>query len=214
MYMVVYDTFLLILLAIVSLKVFMSVESSPRDSRWGCWLASGCMGLVALVLLGIPFLNQSRPKHPHLRNCAGNLKQIGLALIIYAGDDPDSGFFPDSESFERLNTGRYLTSGKVYACPSATQPNTLASESNYVYLGAGLKDTNAQSTRVVMAHDRIDNHDNWVNLLYLDGHVKGIRANSWDELYRVAKEGGDIIPGRDGLEGLPSYQAGLGGAER
>jgi prepilin-type processing-associated H-X9-DG protein len=108
-------------------------------------------------------------------NCAGNLKQIGLALIIYAGDDVDNGFFPSGHDFRLLNDLSYLVDGQVYVCPSGEAPNTFASVSNYVYLGSGLKDTNAHPTTVILATDRPNNHTNWVNILYLDGHVKGER---------------------------------------
>ena len=194
-------------------------EGAMRHGRKGegpatviFWIA---VALVAgLVLLGLLLPDLSKSHRPRARrvNCAGNLKQIGLALIIYAGDDRVDGYFPDGGGFRRLHEGRYLTNGKVYSCPSSEKPNTLADESNYVYLGSGLKDTNAQSTKVILAHDRIGNHANWVNCLYLDGHVKGhsSSATTWEAFRAEREAAGDIIahpPMEDvSSDELPTYQ--------
>ena len=183
------------------------------------WMA---VALVVVVVGGgmiLPMFSKGFSSGKHRRvNCAGNLKQIGLALIIYAGDDPKDGCFPSGGDFELLNTGHYLTDGKVYQCPTAAKPNTLARESNYVYLGRGLKDTNANSTRVILAHDRIGNHSNWVNCIYLDGHAKGSssKATTWAEFRAEREAAGDIIANeplgrRVAPDVLPNYQRALEG---
>mgnify|MGYP003572156846 CR=1 FL=1 len=128
---------------------------------------------IIAILAGmlLPALNQAREKARRV-NCAGNLKQVGLALIIYAGDDVENGFFPPG--LDDLNTGGYLVDGKVYGCPSAANPASTASGSDYSYLGSGYKDTNSSPTTVSLALDKSDNHrGDWTNVLYLDGHVKG-----------------------------------------
>jgi prepilin-type N-terminal cleavage/methylation domain-containing protein/prepilin-type processing-associated H-X9-DG protein len=129
---------------------------------------------IIAILAGmlLPALNQAREKARRV-NCAGNMKQVGLALIIYAGDDVDSGFFPSGSDYRLLNELSYLVNGKVYVCPSDSTPNTWASSSNYTYVASGLKDTNGSPTSISLGHDKSANHSNWTNILYLDGHVKG-----------------------------------------
>lgn len=132
--------------------------------------------LVVLAGMLLPALNQPRGTG-HGPNCAGNLKQIGLALIMYAGDDADGGLFPTGSGRDLglLNAQKYLVDGRIYGCPSKDNPSSTASASDYVYLGAGLTDTNKNPTTTSLAYDASGNHpDNaWCNVLYLDGHVRG-----------------------------------------
>jgi prepilin-type processing-associated H-X9-DG protein len=190
--------------------------SSPDDNTNVSlgWVA--IMAIVGVLIYGSgifpPQLSAARPKARRV-NCAGNLKQMGLALIIYAGDDVDNGFFPSGHDFRLLNELSYLVDGKVYVCPSCPAPNTFTSVSNYTYVASGLKDTNASPTSVILAHDRIGNHDveyynrarfrwldkadttGWVNVLFLDGHVKGVRAKTTEEFHEQIRKNKWILPG-------------------
>ena len=51
----------------------------------------------------------------------------------------------------------------------------MAAAMNYVYIGSGLKDDNADATENSLAYDAFDNHpgNEWMNVLFIDGHVQG-----------------------------------------
>jgi prepilin-type processing-associated H-X9-DG protein len=137
-----------------------------------------------LIMAGmmLPALDQARGKAQGM-NCANNLKQIGLASIMYAGDDVDEGKFPPS--LQTLNDKKYLVDGMVYGCPSAPVPAMTAAGSDYTYLGSGLTDFDDTPTQTVVAY--CDNHDNWINVMYVDGHVKGFKGHTIEDTGAVVK---------------------------
>ncbi len=139
---------------------------------------------VMLIMAGmmLPALDQAREKARRM-NCAGNLKQIGLGLIMFAGDDVEHGRFPDN--LGQLHEQKYLVNGKVYGCPSAPVPAITAAGSDYTYLGSGLTDTDKTPTQTALAY--CDNHDNWINVLYVDGHVTGSKGHAIEDTGAVVK---------------------------
>ena len=138
---------------------------------------------IIAILAGmlLPALSKAREKARRV-NCAGNLKQIGLALLMYSGEH--DGFFPNEvdngTDLDLLNSEKLLQNGKVYGCPSSTDPSDLASETDYMYLGSGLKDDKDDPAQNSLAYDLSGTHpDNaWMNVLFIDGHVQGAKPGS------------------------------------
>ena len=139
---------------------------------------------IIAILAGmlLPALSKAREKARRV-NCAGNLKQIGLALLMYSGEF--NGFFPNQatpggKDIGVLNTEKYLQDGKVYGCPSTSDPKATAADTNYIYIGSGLKDDNDSPTENSVAYDASGNHPNnaWMNVLFIDGHVQGAKPGS------------------------------------
>lgn len=134
--------------------------------------------LVVIVLVGIliPVVIKARERSKQSR-CAGNLKQIGLALIMYANDF--TAYFPNvpkSTNFGPLNIQKLTERNtNLFACPSASSAYTSVNFSNYKYVGSGLKDDNATPFTVSLGYDCSGNHptNRWMNLLFIDGHVDG-----------------------------------------
>jgi len=148
-------------------------------------LVTGYLGIVLSVLvvpaLFLPVLSKAREKARRV-NCAGNLKQIGLALMMYAVDN--DGTLPTTANggvdFGTVADAGYITpSGKVWACPSAWQQGLSVHNSNYTYVGSGLKVSNPNAPNVVIAYEASGNHpgNSWMNALFIDGHVEGARPD-------------------------------------
>ena len=136
--------------------------------------------IVAAAVIVLPLLDQPRRGHDPRMRCAVNLKQIGLALLMYS--DEHDGYFPPTpkgNNFEPLNREQLLNNSKVYGCPGSTDFQSTAENSAYLYMGSGLKDDNKNATTVSLAMDQSGNHakDNWINVLFLDGHVDGHKAD-------------------------------------
>ncbi len=148
-------------------------------------LAQTAIAPVAILAgMALPVLSKAREKARRV-NCSGNLKQLGLACLMYSGEN--GGDFPPD--LATLAEEQVLNAGKVYVCPSADEDEAplnaadlKAGKTSYLYLGKGLRDDNVQATRTVIACDKPGNHDGrWMNFLFVDGHVEGRSVGSLKE---------------------------------
>ena len=140
-------------------------------------------GIVLLILLAaavlLPSFGRARPVAQQAK-CANNLRQIALACLMYANNNP-KGRFPVTVN-DILRTQDIAAD--VFVCPesadtSATGPTTQAVAANltagghlsYVYVGAGV--TNAAGDNVVVAYEPLTNHSQrGMNVVYADAHVE------------------------------------------
>ena len=147
--------------------------------------------LLVLVGLLLPMFSKAREK-PARTPCSGNLKQIGLATQMYSGDY--AGYLmnvnpwgygdtanPRTGNWQPLGVIQYTadTDSKVWTCPSVTNDRSDCDSSNYQYYGSGLKDDNEAAMSTVIGFDASGNHpdDQWMNALFMDGHVEGAKPD-------------------------------------
>jgi prepilin-type processing-associated H-X9-DG protein len=136
--------------------------------------SSAAVSLVAM--LQRPSITPDR-ETPWRVICASHLKQIGTGIQLYARDH--GGSLPDSFATvlrtEDLTPDLFVcpTDGAVAAESVAVFKGTPA-DCSYVYLGDGL--TSDAAADVIVAMDRLDNHDHdGINILFGDGHTDFIQ---------------------------------------
>ena len=134
--------------------------------------------LVVIAIIGIlagmllPVLSTAREKARRI-NCASNLKQIGLSMLMYANDE--DGNFP--ADWATMITNSYAQDGKIFGCPSNSTVATAVAATDYEYV-TGLKDSENDAGTTSIAGDANagteSNHTGtFINSLYVDGHVEG-----------------------------------------
>ena len=128
--------------------------------------------IAILAAILFPVFARARAK-AHQTNCQTNLKQIGLALSLYARDH--AGHLPPEQDDFRPLLGRYLPDASVLTCPSAVKNpedhrNQLQPPIDYFYR-AGFCDDDDPTT-LVAADSELGRHNEGANGLFLDGHCK------------------------------------------
>jgi len=137
----------------------------------------------------IPALGRARSR-ARRTVCMSNLKQIGLALQLYAGDN--GGSYPATLG---ALVPDYVADASILRCPE--------SGTAYSYV-SGLKQSDRAS--VIVAFDAPGNHGNGANVLRIGGSVSWQRNATWIkrmvdmQVKRFARQGRDVKvvgPGED-----------------
>jgi prepilin-type processing-associated H-X9-DG protein len=146
-----------------------------------------CVLIAGLLLL---FLSDARQKARMISD-ASNLKCLGFAMRMFSQEYREK--FPPDLAY--LMEGGYCENGEIYMSPGATtkSPDTpddiRNGQTDYIYLGYGLNESDPANT--VVMHTKPGIFKNYVNVLFLDGHVEGVKTS---DFLKTAKANNWIIP--------------------
>ena len=167
--------------------------------------------ILAAILL--PALQKAREK-ARKTACKNNLKQMGLAFYMYA-QEWDDYLPPVGWQYTSLWTGRYISSMKIFKCPSdryeflteAHHPGGPWNGYNVSYIVYGRKNRiGRDNPREFLAADRNvpwgytashpapAPHLDGANVLFLDAHVKWYYNDTIPPWYPSEAEGGSYFP--------------------
>ena len=169
----------------------MGTMNSPMDIPQFVSYSSVFPSVLQAVRL-LPALNQTRTK-ARQASCAANLKQIGLAMKMYAMDHKDK--YPAGDNvagFNKLIKEGYLVDLSVFACPQsktvkASGKELKEADSSYIYFGDFVEGDGAD---IPVAFDKFGNNGKVINILYQDGHVGSLTgkfANCEELIAHLAK---------------------------
>jgi len=199
---------------------------SIKPKRGGGTLVSILVvfGIIALLIsVVLPNMCRSREGANRVK-CASNMKQIGLAAIMWAQDH--GGKFPDDLDTLARQSDLFPA---VFNCP--TSADTPAGNStkdlfvedlhkpghlSYVYVGKGLTTESPPDT--VVLYENLQNHNggdmsvtsefkprpitDGMNVLFADGHVEWVFSTDIDAILKQVKDG--VSPVRLGAATEPT----------
>ena len=171
----------------------MATMNSPMDIPVLITYSSVMPSIVQLTTL-LPALNASRTKARRIA-CTSKLKQIGLSLKMYAMDHKDK--YPagnNSVGLNKLIKEDYLTDPSMYVCPSSKTVKSSSkylkeANSSYIYIGGF---TEGDGADIPVAFDKFSRKRKFINILFQDGHVKGMPSkfkNCKELINYLAKDG-------------------------
>ena len=157
---------------------YSSAQTRRLPRRWHLLLLS--IFALGLAFVTAPaFLLHPRVRDPSPREkCASNLRQIGLATLMYANEH--GGRFPDRLEdllAEDINPDVFvcpLSNDTAIVAPTTQQAGLRLSAEpghvSYIYVGKGL--TDKADAKVLVAYERIAHHGDGLNMLFADGQVQ------------------------------------------
>ena len=134
----------------------------------------------------------------------GKLRRLGTTIRAIAQED-DKRELPANFTIIP-NTGKLPATGEIWDCPGTPLRSFDVAQTDYVYLGATLIDWAPEANRRVIVHSPAGAYEGqWVNFLFLDGHVESkpgadpqaiVEAENW--IYGLAEgEKGAVKPPDD-----------------
>jgi len=158
----------------------MATMNSPMDIPLLITYTSVMPSIVQVAKV-LPILGRGSSQSETQRvGCTDNLKQIGLALKIYAMDHKDK--YPmgnNATGLNKLIKEEYLTDMALFVCPNsktvkATGKVLKEANSSYIYIGDF---TEGDGPNIPLAFDKLNNKKGVTNILYQAGNVKSILRN-------------------------------------
>jgi prepilin-type processing-associated H-X9-DG protein len=129
-----------------------------------------------LISILLPSLNRAREQANRVKS-ASNLRQIGLAAMMYANDHQGQ-FPPDLATMvkkEDLTPSVFINPRTDTTPPPAGNADANAEwveeHSDYVWLGKG-KNANKVTPQTWLAHEKLEGNNDGINVLFGDGHVE------------------------------------------
>ncbi len=171
-------------------------RASEKRSRTLRWLATPTIILISLAILGyllIPSLNSPRIAVSQVK-CASNLRQIGLAMLLYA----------NAHGVPARNAADlYLSVGivsEVFCCPETTLSPArgtnaeiaakllLPQHNSYLIIGS-VSDSTGNLPLHIAAIELPGHHKSGGNVLLSDGHVEFLIATDVQRILDASKAG-------------------------
>lgn len=140
--------------------------------------------IAVLAAILLPALGRAREKGRRV-SCASNLRNIGMALRIYANDADEH--FPledNAAGLVCLMQVNLIKSMKIFLCPSTDtrhEPDAVLADAHLDYIYRGGLTEKSCGVETALAADRIatPNHHHFGNILFGNGNVIGFRGVDW-----------------------------------
>jgi len=127
-----------------------------------------------VALVAFPVFRSAHEK-ARTASCQSNLKQIGLAALMF---EQDNGRLPDQQQFEK-ELDPYIRNRQVFRCSSATHAGSHYRMNRQVSGKRMASISSPADTILAFECDRQGKpeyrHNGGINLLFVDGHVKWLR---------------------------------------